>query len=179
MRPIATPILTRRLVAVGALIIAWLLLMPFAPGMPTAGLDGSWPYALNEAIARGNVFGRDVIFTFGPLASVYTRQYSPATDTMMMVASAIYAGGICALLGLAAYPRRDLMVLLVPIIIVLCPLIDSVFISLPVSLLLSLVRVGLPPESEFHISAQSRIGGISAQQRIARILRERNRNGCR
>ena len=167
MRPVATPILTRRLVAVGALIIAWLLLMPFAPGMPTAGLDGSWPYALNEAIARGNVFGRDVIFTFGPLASVYTRQYSPATDTMMMVASAIYAGGICALLGLAAYPRRDLMVLLVPIIIVLCPLIDSVFISLPVSLLLSLVRVGLPPESKFHLRLSFPVALVLALATVA------------
>jgi hypothetical protein len=141
----------RRFVVSGALIIAWLLLMPFAPGMPTAGLDGSWPYALNEAIARGYVFGRDVIFTFGPLASVYTRLYSPATDTMMLVGSAIYAAGICAMLGLAAYPRRDLMTLLVPILIILCPLIDSIFIALPFSLLLNLVRLGLPSESRFHL----------------------------
>ncbi len=68
MRAVAIPI--RRLVAAGALVIAWLLLMPFAPGMPTGGIDGSWPYGLNEAIARGYVFGRDVVFTFGPLASV-------------------------------------------------------------------------------------------------------------
>src|SRR6516164_5896795 len=130
----ATSFSARRFVATGALIIAWLLLMPFAPGMPTAGLDGSWPYALNEAIARGYVFGRDVIFTFGPLASVYSRLYSPATDTMMLVGSAIYAAGICGMLGLAAYPRRDLMALLVPIIVVLCPLTDPIFIVLPFSL---------------------------------------------
>ena len=167
MRAVATPILIRRLVAAGALIIAWLLLMPFAPGMPTAGLDGSWPYALNEAIARGYVFGRDVIFTFGPLASVYTRLYSPATDTMMIVGSAIYAGGICAMLGLAAYPRRDLMALLVPIIIVLCPLIDSMFISLPVLLLLGLVRVGLPSESKFHLRLSLPVGFVLALATIA------------
>ena len=78
MRAVATARLktgssVRRFVATGALIIAWLLLMPFSPGMPTGGVDGSWPYALNEAIARGYVFGRDLIFTFGPLPSVYTR----------------------------------------------------------------------------------------------------------
>jgi hypothetical protein len=151
MRAVATPILIRRLVAAGALIIAWLLLMPFAPGMPTAGLDGSWPYALNEAIARGYVFGQDVIFTFGPLASVYSRLYSPATDTIMMVGSAIYAGGICAMLGLAAYPRRELVALAVPIIVVLCPLIDPIFIVLPFSLLWNIVRVGLPSNSGFHL----------------------------
>jgi hypothetical protein len=141
----------RRFVAIGALTIGWLLLMPFAPGMPSAGVDGSWPYALNEAVARGLVFGRDVIFTFGPLASAYTRLYSPATDTMMMVGSAIYAAGICGMLGLAAYPRRDLMALLVPIIVVLCPLVDSILFVLPFSLLLNVVRVGLRSESRFHL----------------------------
>ena len=62
--------------------------------MPTFGLDPSLEYALNEAVGQGYVFGRDVIFTFGPLASLYWQLYSPATDTIMMVGSAIYAAGI-------------------------------------------------------------------------------------
>ena len=41
------------------------------------------------------------------------------------------------------------------------------------------VVVGSAGEAGYGISAQYRIGGISAPRRITRILRERNRNGCR
>lgn len=58
--------------------------VPFAPIMPAAGLDPSWIHAMNEAVARGLVFGKDVIFTLGPYASVYTKAYHPATDAMML-----------------------------------------------------------------------------------------------
>ena len=40
-------------------------------------------------------------------------------------------------------------------------------------------ETGLGGPLAHSISAQPRIGGISAQQRIASVLRERNRNGCR
>ena len=137
----------------GALVVAWLSLMPFSPAMPTFGLDPSLEYALNEAVGQGYVFGRDVIFTFGPLASVYWQLYSPATDTMMMVGSAIYAAGICAMFGLAAYPRLYFMALAVPIMVALCTFIqhDSLFIVLPFSVLLSIVRIGLPSPSTLHL----------------------------
>ena len=116
-------------------------------------LDPSLAYALNEAVGQGYVFGRDVIFTFGPLASVYWQLYSPATDTMMMVGSAIYAAGICAMFGLAAYPRLYFMALAVPIMVALCTFIkhDSLFIVLPFSVLLSIVRIGLPSPSTLHL----------------------------
>jgi hypothetical protein len=144
----------------GALIVTWLFLIPFAPAMPTIGLDPSWRYALNEAVARGYVFGCDVILTFGPLASVYTQVYSPATDTIMMAGSAIYAAGICAMFGLATSPRLQFMALAVPIMAALCsfimpdpqfPMPDPLFIVLPFSLLLSLVRIGLPSTSTLHL----------------------------
>ena len=55
--------------------------------MPAAGLDPSWMLAVNQAVAQGLSFGDQVIFTFGPYASVYTQQYHPATDAMMLGAS--------------------------------------------------------------------------------------------
>jgi hypothetical protein len=140
----------------GALIVAWLFLIPLSPAMPTAGQDPSWEYALNEAVAQGYVFGRDVIFTFGPLASVYTQVYSPATDTIMLVGSAIYAAGICAMFGLTAYPRLQYMAFAVPVmvVIVLGPRFithDPLFLVLPFSLLLNIVRIGLPSTSTLHL----------------------------
>lgn len=51
----------------------------FSFTMPASSLDQCWIYALNQAIAQGIYFGRDVIFTFGPYASVYTHSYHPGT----------------------------------------------------------------------------------------------------
>ncbi|WP_254706813.1 hypothetical protein [Ralstonia pseudosolanacearum] len=44
-------------------------LVPWLPVMPQAGLDHSWVLGMNQAVAQGLVFGRDMIFTFGPYAS--------------------------------------------------------------------------------------------------------------
>ncbi len=61
--------------------------VPFSPEMPGTGLDYSWRFALNQAVAQGLIFGRDIIFTFGPYSSIYTTSYHPATHLMMMVGS--------------------------------------------------------------------------------------------
>ena len=47
--------------------------MPFA--YPVAGgMDPSWHQALVEATDQGRVFGKDVIFTYGPFHQLFTRQ---------------------------------------------------------------------------------------------------------
>lgn len=58
--------------------------VPFSPGMPWENLDPSWVYGMNEALAQGMVFGKDIVFTFGPYASIYTKTYHPATDNLMI-----------------------------------------------------------------------------------------------
>lgn len=58
--------------------------VPFTPNMPTYGLDPSWMFGLNQAVAQGFSFGKEIIFTFGPYASIFTKVYHPATDSMMM-----------------------------------------------------------------------------------------------
>jgi hypothetical protein len=63
--------------------------VPFRPEFPGDGLDSSWSFAMNYALAHGMGFGRDIIFTFGPYAAVYTRMYHPATD-LMMLASCLF-----------------------------------------------------------------------------------------
>jgi len=72
-------------------ITAICLIVPFGPKMPVEGLDPSWRHALNEALAQGMVFGRDIIFTSGPYASIYTTHYHPASDAMMLYGSLLIA----------------------------------------------------------------------------------------
>jgi hypothetical protein len=134
-----------------ALILAVLFLIPFAPAMPEDGLDPSWRYALNEAVAQGRLFGRDVTFTLGPLGSVYTRMFHPATDTLMMVASLVYAMGFAAMFALLAHPRRHVFAVFLPIAICLPILGDPGFLVLPFALLLAIARVTLPPGSPVRL----------------------------
>ena len=66
------------------LLVAVTVIVPLFPAMPWDGLDPSWQYGMNESLAQGMSFGKDIIFTFGPYASIYTRAYHPATDKLMI-----------------------------------------------------------------------------------------------
>lgn len=61
--------------------------IPFIPILPTSGLDPSYSLALNQALAQGHAFGRDIVFTYGPLSSIYTGNYHPFTDKLMLAGS--------------------------------------------------------------------------------------------
>jgi hypothetical protein len=78
---------------IGSVLLAGLFIMPIRPVMPVANLDSSWMYAMNEILARGLVFGRDFIFTFGPLGAVYTAMYHPEVEGIMLWGSALVAAG--------------------------------------------------------------------------------------
>lgn len=67
------------------------VLVPFSPHLPSAGLDHSWQFGMNQAVAQGLVLGRDIVFTFGPYASIATKSYNPATDGMMIWGSLCFA----------------------------------------------------------------------------------------
>ena len=67
-----------------ALLASIAVLVPLNPLLPSSGLDPSWVFTLNEAVAKGWVFGRDIIFTFGPYASIYSKTYHPGTDPLML-----------------------------------------------------------------------------------------------
>jgi hypothetical protein len=78
--------------------IAALMFIPFNPAMPGSRLDASWVMAMNQAVVVHLVFGRDVVFTFGPYASVFTTAYHPSTDMMMMFASVVIVVSYCVAL---------------------------------------------------------------------------------
>jgi hypothetical protein len=78
-------------------IVLWIVLLittiakfaPFSPEMPAASLDPSWKFGMNQAVAQGFSFGKEIIFTFGPYASINTKTYHPSTD-FMMVSGSLY-----------------------------------------------------------------------------------------
>jgi hypothetical protein len=150
-------------IGLAALSVSALYLLPLWPFMPGAGLDLSWVYALNEAVEQGRVFGRDLIFTFGPLASVYSGSFHPATDGLMMIGSAVFALGFCAAFALLAHPLRHAYAIVLPVFICLAWPRDSIFLILPLALLLAVTRVSLPARSPMRLQpSPAAVLGIAA-----------------
>lgn len=83
--------INRWLFSIFLLITSVSVFVPFVPTMPAAGLDPSWVYGMNQAVSQGLRIGRDIVFTFGPYASIYTKSFHPATDGIMIWGS-LYFG---------------------------------------------------------------------------------------
>jgi hypothetical protein len=72
------------IVAAVVLVTLIAVLVPFSPVMPGVGLDLSWQFGINQAVAQGLPFGSQIVFTFGPYGAVYSRMFHPATDALMI-----------------------------------------------------------------------------------------------
>ena len=46
---------------------------------------------MNQAVARHLVFGKDIMFTYGPYASIYTHSYHPETDGLILWSALYFA----------------------------------------------------------------------------------------
>ncbi|MBQ7516063.1 MAG: hypothetical protein IJS96_07240 [Schwartzia sp.] len=76
------------------------LFFPFAIHPTRNGLDPSWQYELNLIPGSGLVFGRDLLFNYGPLGYLFLPQ--PIGDNVFW--SWLVLGALCALtLGSSAY----------------------------------------------------------------------------
>ena len=130
--------------------------IPLAPSFPEATLDSGWAFAINVAMAKGLVLGRDVVFTFGPYADLYSTQYSPATDMRILAGGSLLAaafatgllclargGAMLASLGFALYP----------------PLAghDAQLFALPLVMLLLSFRCVLPLGHRGHIGRDAQV----------------------
>lgn len=116
-----------------------LICMPLAPLMPEWGLDASFALAVGQAQADGLVFGRDVIFTLGPYAPLYTALYQPSTDTLMLAASALLAGGyVIALWQLR--PKGWTALVAVALLASLFSSRDALLLCYPLIALLALIQ---------------------------------------
>jgi hypothetical protein len=126
--------------------------VPLNPVMPSEGLEPSWMSAMNQGVAQGLVFGRDIVFTFGPYASIYTELYHPATDGLMVCGS-LFLGLSYALLLLLLGRGEKINGLFLFGIFLSC-LVDSrdaLLFSYPLLLALVVYRMTLPPEHALHL----------------------------
>jgi hypothetical protein len=106
--------------------------VPFRPGMPMENLDSSWVFGMNQAVSQGLAFGRELVFTYGPYAAIYTRTYHPATDFLMMFGSSFLA--LCYGFAALLVTRNCKWYLLILFWIILSGLIylrDPLFLSYP------------------------------------------------
>ncbi|SFS07851.1 hypothetical protein SAMN05216570_2322 [Dyella sp. OK004] len=122
-------------------------IVPISPGMPTSGLDGSWGYGMGEAVKNKLVLGKDLIFTFGPYASIYTSSYNPATYYFSLLGS-VYLALSFAILLLYLLARRSLLLSLLAIFFLSCnggaP--DATLLLYPLLLSLFVYRLTLPSD---------------------------------
>ena len=135
------------LVLLSLLTVVWL-----APDIPYPQQDSAWGLAINQAVADRLAFGREVLFTLGPWGAVYTGQYHPATDGMMLAGGALVAAALIGGLSALAEGGRRWFVLLAPLLVATVGQRDPVFLALP--MLLVAVAVAL--------AGNGRTGGTAA-----------------
>jgi hypothetical protein len=134
------------------IILAFLLCLtvlavfvPLSPSMPLPGLDMSWMIAMNQAVAQHLVFGRDIIFTFGPYASIYTELYHPSTDWLMIWGSSFLGLTYFALLLFLGKGQKSYWLLLYGLFLAgIVNSRDTLLFSYPLMMALVVYRVTLP-----------------------------------
>jgi len=90
---------------------------------------------MNQAMAQGLTFGRDIILTFGPYSSIFSTAYHPSTDTLMICGSAYLA--VCYWIALVHLTRDSKRYLPWAVLVVLSGLIsfrdarDTLLLSYP------------------------------------------------
>jgi hypothetical protein len=146
--------------------------VPWSPTMPEAALDPSWQTMLHEAYVRHFVFGRDIIFTYGPYGFALTDQFHPGTFSLHLAIRFLIAVG--CVLGLAAITRplnRRLFVATAALTIVLPwgGQTDALFLMAP--LLGSLVGIVEKSHFEKRVAVMLSIGsGLIATMKFTFLV---------
>jgi hypothetical protein len=133
------------------LLVCAVVYIPFLPYFPVDKLDSSWQLAVNAAVAKRLVFGKDIFFTMGPYAAVFFRQYHPATSAMMFGGSALMAAACGFLLLCLCEGYGRLIALALALILLLVP-VDTQLFALPLLALMLIYRVALPNASAVPIA---------------------------
>jgi hypothetical protein len=81
--------LKNTIILLSILFIFSLFFFPYNIDFLNYTLDSSWAAALNESFNKKIIYGKDIIFTFGPYASVYTKVYDPQVIKFTILGSLI------------------------------------------------------------------------------------------
>lgn len=109
------------LIAIG--IYFFIAFLPF-PGPIRIGLDPSWSYAISKAAEDGMIFGKEIIFTFGPLGYLFKgvpleRNFWPITAFRLLVYFSAYTIAIIKILTLRTNLEKILLTLSLLIALIL------------------------------------------------------------
>ncbi len=133
-RVLGWQVLLRQAGNVAALLVVvacCVAVIPLWPYFPAADLDSAWKFAVNVAVAQHKVFGRDLVFTFGPYADVYTGTYHPATDGLAMAATTIVAAALAGGLVVLTQGTWRWLAVLLAVCLSYFQLRDPIFLLLP------------------------------------------------
>ena len=128
-----------------SLILTILIFTAFEPLLPDPAFDGSWRYAVAAAAARSMPFGRDFVFTFGPLGMLYSGFRLPSQDALYLGLHTLLSAGLFAGFLLSSRPARRPALILLPVVVAASVTPDAIFFVLPLSLVTGCTRRNLSP----------------------------------
>ncbi|MFG6456937.1 hypothetical protein [Roseateles sp. BYS96W] len=120
-----------------------LLSVDFFPNLPDASLDSSWMSGLTAALAQGAVPGRDLLFTYGPLAGMLTAYAGPGFLPGLAMALAI-AATFAVLLRIGTGRR---FVGVAALVFLLSPSNEALFYLFLGAIPLAAARIGADPRA--------------------------------
>ncbi|NVZ22290.1 hypothetical protein HX794_21845 [Pseudomonas costantinii] len=120
----------------------------FAPQMPQNDLDPSWAWGISHAVDTGMSLGKDIIFTYGPLANLYTWIYSAQHGSLYFALSLYTAVAMCfGLWSLFVDKRRVVPVLVLASVFALFGFRkDAFYMAIPVIAIFNLIGASLEGE---------------------------------
>lgn len=136
-----------------------LIILPLDLKFPSSGLDSSWRVALNEAIAQGFSFGKDILFTSGPYSSVYSRFYHPATYNLMLGGSLLFLLGYLTAVSRLMTPKKITILLGFIFLLIVLKISDQLFFSFLILFVVSIYSE--LTSSEFCINRNSCLTSLS------------------
>jgi hypothetical protein len=142
------------LAGAATVLLVFARFLPGTPMMLVGTVDAGWAWGINAAAARGMVFGRDMIFTYGPYAAVASGVYDAALRWMMLggggLLGAAFAAGLLAL-------GRPAPALLCGLAVTMAASMDSLVFALPLPAMVLCARMrpaaGITPGTVLAIAA--------------------------
>jgi hypothetical protein len=148
--------------ACAAFVVLSLLPLPALIARP--GLDPSWVQGLHVAAERGLAFGRDIVFTFGPLGFAHMREYWPGLFAVTVAYWALLALGIVDALARLARAAGATGLVAWPLFAIACafaiPFAYDAFVVLYLLLWVAMVEADEPRAP--RLAAHSALAGLAA-----------------
>jgi len=145
-------------------LTSFLLFLPLLSVMPRPGLDTSFTLPPNEAVAQGMVFGRDIIYTIGPLASIWNQAYHPAIIVIALMGGGfIGIGHAFVMYAISKNSHQSWVWVYLVFLIFLLESRDALFLVYPMLLSLLIYRISLPSphEDRIQLSKAESIGFVA------------------